>query len=151
MVDLPIGSVGGTRLDGVLRVGAADGRYNAVDGYVGAALLASHLSSARPDDALGLAVAHGRTSGHFRRALAFDGGAPLKSETQVELTWRAPLRGWLAIVPSVQWVNNPGADGGLRDAWVAGLRFEMSFDHEWPLLARQRDTDSNAPLVMTTP
>jgi porin len=151
MADLPLGSLRGTRFDAMLRLGAADGRYNAIDGYVGAALVASHLSSRRPDDAVGLAVAHGRTSSHFRRALAFEGGAPLKSETQVELTWRAPLRGWLNIVPSVQWVDNPGADGALRDAFIAGLRFEMSFDHEWPLLARQGNSDRNAPLVMTAP
>jgi len=148
---MPLGSVGAARLDGMLRIGAAAGDYNAVHRYLGAGVVISHLSDRRPDDAVGIAVAHGRTSAAFRRAMAFEGATPLDSETQVELTWRTPLRPWLAIVPSMQWVNNPGADDALRDAWVAGLRFEMSFDHNWPLLARQRDPDTNAPLVMTTP
>lgn len=151
MVDLPLVHLGAARLDGTLRIGGAAGDYNAVSRYIGAGLVVSHLSDSRPDDAVGIAVAHGRTGAAFRRAMAFEGATPLKSETQVELTWRAPLRSWLAIVPGVQWVNNPGADAALRDAWVAGLRFEMSFDHNWPLLARQTDLEPNAPLVMTTP
>ena len=32
------------------------------------------------------------------------------AETSYELTYRAPVTGWLALAPSVQFVSNPGAD-----------------------------------------
>lgn len=137
LLDAPLGSLGGARLDGVLRAGVADARFNAVGSYVGAALVAGQFLPGRPDDAVGLAIAHGRTGAAWRRSAAFDGGEPRSAETQVELTWRSPLLSWLAVVPSLQWVDAPGADRRYRDAWVVGLRFEMSAGREWPLLAQQ--------------
>lgn len=137
MVDAPLASLGGTRLDGMLRAGVADPRFNAVRHYAGAALVAGQLLPGRPDDAVGLAIAHGRTSAAWRRAQAFDGGMPRAAETQVELTWRSPLLSWLSVAPSLQWVDAPGADRRYRDAWVLGLRFEMSAGRDWPLLAQQ--------------
>jgi len=151
VIDAPLGQIGGVHLAGVVRAGAAAGRFNAVDGFLGAALVASHLSAARPDDAIGVAVAHGRTSSAFQRQQFFDGLASRDSETQVELTWRSPVQPWMAIVPSLQWVAHPGADRAVRDALVVGLRFEMNFDRNWPLLARRPDHSPSAPLVMTTP
>jgi porin len=136
MVDAPLGSPGGLRLDGMLRAGVADARFNPVGTYVGGALVASNLLASRPDDAVGIAVAHARTGSRFRRALAFEGGAPTSTETAVELTWRAPLLQSLAVVPSVQWIAAPGADRSRRNAFVAGLRFEVSFERSWTQLAR---------------
>jgi porin len=114
-------------------------------------MVASHFIASRPDDAVGLAFAHGRTGKSFKRALAFDGGLPRKSETAVELTYRAPLQSWLAIVPGVQWVVSPGTDRNLRNAWVVGARFEMSFGHSWPVLARQSGPASNESLANVIP
>ncbi len=127
MIDAPLGSLGDARVDGMLRAGVADARYNAVGTYVGGAVVVSNLLSGRPDDGLGIAVAHARTGRQFRAQLAADGGRPAHSETAVELTWRAPLAQWLAVVPSVQWVASPGADRSVRNAFVAGFRFEMSW------------------------
>lgn len=149
MIDAPLGMLGAAHFDGMVRMGVADARYNAVGTYVGAAIVATHLLPGRPDDGIGLAVARARTGGPFRDQLAFDGGLPAKAETAVELTWRAPLTGWLAIVPSVQWVNTPGADHSLHDAFVAGFRFEMSYARSWPLLARQAGPAQDAPLVVS--
>jgi porin len=150
-IDRLLASWGDARIDGMLRGGVADPRFNAVSRYAGAAVVASGIWSSRPEDAIGIAMAHGRTSDAFRRQLAFDGGAPRRTETQWELTWRAPVADWLALVPTVQWIDNPGADRALRDALVLGLRFELSFEHRWPLLARARSPASDAPLVMTNP
>ena len=151
MIDMPLGSINTARVDGVLRAGVADARFNAVSTYVGAAVVASHLLPGRPDDAVGVAVARGRTGARFRSELAFDGGQPLKSETAVELTWRAPLRPWLALVPSMQWVDSPGADRTLRNAWIVGARIEMNFGHSWPLLARQREAADGTSLANVIP
>lgn len=136
MVDAPLGTPGGVRLDGMLRVGVTDGRVNPVDTYAGGAVVASGFLASRPDDAIGLAVAHGRAGAPFRRALAFDGGTPAASETQVELTYRTAVSSWLGLAPSIQWVATPGADRNLRDAWVLGLRFDLALSHSWPTFAR---------------
>ncbi len=151
MLDLPLSRSDAARVDAALRVGMADGRFNAVDTYVGGAVVASHFIAARPDDAVGVAIAHGRIGKSFRRELAFDGGLPGKSETAIELTYRAPLQPWLAIVPSMQWIVSPGADHNLRNAWVVGARLEMSFGHSWPLLARQPGPASNESLANVIP
>ena len=70
MIDMPLATLNAMRLDGVLRAGVADARFNAVSTYVGAAVVASHLLPGRPDDAMGLAVAHGRTGAQFRSQLS---------------------------------------------------------------------------------
>jgi porin len=151
MIDMPLGMINAARVDGALRAGVADARFNAVSTYVGAAVVASHLLPGRPDDAVGVAIAHGRTGARFRSELALDGGLPAKSETAVELTWRAPLRPWLALVPSMQWVDSPGADRRLRNAWIVGARFEMNFGHSWPLLARQGGAADGTSLANSLP
>jgi porin len=151
MLDSPLGHLGPLRLNGTVRAGIANGAFNAVNRFTGAAVVADHFLADRPDDAIGIAVAHGRTGSAFRRQQDFDGAQPRHSETQVELTWRAAARPWLAVVPSLQWVAHPGADAAVRDALVIGMRFEMSVDHRWPLLARQPVPRHDASLVMTAP
>jgi porin len=140
LVDLPLANVGPARIDGSLRVGVADGRFNPVDEFVGATVVASHPFESRPDDAVGLAVAYGRTGDIYRRVQALAGVPAASAETSYELTYRAPVTGWLALLPSVQFVRNPGADLAMRDAWVVGLRFELSHEKSWPMFAQR-----NAP------
>jgi len=151
VADRPLGEIGGAHFDGMVRAGFASGSFNATSRYLGAAIVASRLLASRPDDALGVAVAHARTSSAFRRQLSFDGGAPAASETQVELTWRAPLADWVAMVPGAQWVTRPGADGGVRDAFIVGMRFEFALEHNWPMVVRQDGPGSDKPVVMTNP
>jgi porin len=150
MVDAPLGALGGAQVDGMVRTGVADARYNPVAAYVGGAVVVSKFMPGRPDDAIGFAVAHARTGDHFRNQLAFDGGAPAKSETAFELTWRSPLTDWLAIVPSVQYVATPGADRSFSNAWIAGVRFELSRAHSWPLVAREATPGAGDSLVVSS-
>ena len=140
LVDLPLANVGPARIDGSLRAGIADGRFNPVDEYVGATVVVSHPFAGRPDDAFGLAVAYGRTGTIYRTVQALAGIPAASAETSYELTYRAPITGWLALAPSVQFVSNPGADLAMRDAWVVGLRFEVSHEKSWPMFAQR-----NAP------
>jgi porin len=140
LVDLPIGNVGPARIDGSLRVGVANEDFNPVDEYVGATFVASHPFEGRPDDDFGFAVAYGRTGDLYRRVQALAGIAAASAEVSYELTYRAPVTGWLALMPSVQFVSNPGADLAMGDAWVVGLRFELSHEKSWPMFAQR-----NAP------
>jgi porin len=140
LVDLQLGQVGPARFDGSLRLGMADERFNPIENCISATLVMSHPFESRPDDALGFAVAYGRTGELYRAVQTLAGIPAASAETTYELTYRAPLIGWLALVPSVQFVDNPGADLSMGDAWVVGLRFELSHEKSWPVLAR-----SNAP------
>ena len=150
MVDAPLGSLGSAQVDGMLRAGVASARYNAVGTYFGGAVVVTNLLSGRPDDGLGIAIAHARTGRQFRAQLAADGGRPAHSETAVELSWRAPLAQWLAVVPGVQWVASPGADRAVRNAFVAGLRFEMSWGRSLALLASQPAPERSPAFVVSS-
>jgi porin len=136
-VDAPLGSAGAAHFDGLLRIGVANARHNAVETYVGAALIANNLLETRPYDALGIAVAHGRTGRAFRNGMLAAGARPAAAETQVEMTWRTQLLTGLSLAPSLQWIDAPGADRAVADAWVIGLRFELSLSRSWTLPSRQ--------------
>ena len=126
LLDLPLATFGSARVDGSLRVGLADARFNAVDQYAGATVVVSHPFAGKPDDAFGFAAAYGQTGDVYRAVQDFAGVPATSGETSFELTYRSTLTSWLALAPSVQFVRNPGADLVTRDAWVVGLRFELA-------------------------
>jgi porin len=132
-LDLRAGSLGDVDLDTALRAGAAAPRFNYFDRYVGVALTASHLFASRPADALGIGVAHARLSDEYRALRDFEGQPATAAETIYELVYRAELTPWLALLPNVQHVRDPGADAFTKDSWIAGVRFELSHDHSWQL------------------
>ena len=135
--DLSLGSVGPVDFDAALRAGTAPAEFNAVDRYCGAAVTATHLWQARPDDSLGLGIAWAHVGSPYRAVNDFDGMPTTSAETLVELAYRADLTEWLALVPNVQYVADPGALRDPGDAWVVGLRFEVAHEHDWQLTARR--------------
>ena len=106
------------------RLSWADAAIGPFDAFASAGLVYRGPCDARPDDRIGLAVAVARFSD---RGTPTSGGFRLDYETDVELTWRAPVNDWLTLQPDVQYVRNPGGDPGLDDAWVVGLRGIVSF------------------------
>ncbi len=114
-------------IDAWIRFGVADGRVNELDQYLGAGFVYTGLLPGRDGDQLGLAVAIARNGESFRRAAALVGEHVDHREINVELTWRAQITDWLALQPDVQFIVNPGTDPTLRNALVAGLRFEVGF------------------------
>jgi porin len=148
LVDLPIANLGVAEIDGSLRVGLADARFNAVDEFAAASVVVSHPFAARPDDAFGLAVAYGRTGDLYRTVQSLAGVPAASAETSLELTYLAPVTSWLALAPSVQFVHHPGTDLALGDAWVVGLRFELSHEKSWPMFAQR--ASKPAPAVART-
>ena len=135
--DTRLGSLGDVDFDGALRAGTADARFNAVESYLGLGFTARHVFSARPGDTLGLGLAHARLGDEYRALRSFDGQPATESETTFELVYRAELTPWLALLPNLQFVRHPGADPLVGDAWVAGLRFELSRERSWQLNARR--------------
>jgi len=137
LVDLPLATIGTARVDGSLRVGFADARFNAIDECIGATFVVSHAFASRPDDAFGFAVAHGHTGDLYRAVQALAGIPAASAETSFELLYRAPVTQWLTLAPGVQFVRNPGADLAVEDAWVVGLRFELAHEKSWPMFAQR--------------
>ena len=136
--DMALGSAGPVDFDAALRAGTAPAEYNAVDRYCGAAVTATHLWQGRPDDSVGLGVAWAHVGTPYRAVTDLDGTPTMSAETLIELAYRANLTGWLALVPNLQYVADPGALRDPDDAWVVGLRFELAHEHAWQLTA-QRD------------
>lgn len=116
---------GGPSLDGFVRFGVADERFNRVERYTGAGIVLSSFSRRRPEDRIGLAVAHARTSSRFRAASPTPRD---RAETAIELTWHAPITPWLQIQPDIQYIIDPSFEPMRDDALVFGLRFVVSVD-----------------------
>lgn len=85
------------------------------------------LIPGRGGDLFGLGVTHSGVSRDARRASVRAGGPPLRSETLVETTYSAKLTPWLTLQPDFQYVFDPGATPGARNATVLGLRTSLSF------------------------
>ena len=146
LIDVPVGSAGDTQFDAALRLGTASDEFNPVENYVGAAFTAAGFWSSRPDDAMGLAIAYAHLGDPYREAQAFDGADTTSSEISYEFAYSTNLTPWLALKPGVQFVQNPGADPSVDNAWIIGLRFEIVGDHSWQVSARhgQKSDDSYA-------
>ena len=85
-----------------------------VPNYIGGGLVYKGLFRGREDDLIGLAVAHVAFSNLLTNQSA---------ETNVELFYKVHLLPYLVVQPDLQYVASPS--GMYRDAFVAGLRFEL--------------------------
>ena len=103
---------------GWLRLGLVEPKASTISAFVGAGLVHQGVFADRPDDLLGLAIAHARLSSGIRQA---DDRLGL-AETALELTYAIPLSDRLAIQPDLQYIIHPGGDRTLDDALVIGVR-----------------------------
>ncbi len=103
------------------RYGFAHDDTNEVESFwsIGAQYLG--LIPSRDDDVLGFGFAQGILSHDLRRLAGGD------RESVYELYYSIPVHPWLVITPDLQYIVNPGADDSTRDAFVAGVRVQMSF------------------------
>ncbi len=110
-----------------IRLGRADEHLNAIGNYVGAGIVIEAPFPTRSEDRLGIAVASAGAGDPYRLSIAQQGSKSARRETTWELTYRASLSEHLVVQPDVQYLQNPGADAGIGNALVVGLRFELSF------------------------
>lgn len=89
-----------------------------VEDYAGAGLRWQGPVPGRDGDVLGL----GAFTAFFSDRADFREHA----ETAVELFYKAQVTGWLAVQPDLQYIANPGGDGG-KNALVLGGRVEFVF------------------------
>lgn len=102
-----------------LQYGWAPNDRSEIARYYGGGVVYTGLFPGRDEDVLGLGVAHARLSNRLGK---IDG---LRSETAIELFYKAQLTPWFTIQPDVQYIIDPGGAG--KDAVAAGFRFEISF------------------------
>jgi len=113
----------GVTIDAFLQLGLADADRNIVDHYIGSGITVTGLVPLRPDDRISLGMARAHTSRLYRNAIPGSNTA----ETALEVTWQAVLNDRLVIQPDIQYIINPGAEKALNDAWLLGVRGELSW------------------------
>ena len=114
------------QLSGALRWGSANADINAIRQHARAALVLEGASGSARGGQLGVGIAWSKLSTSARRAAAAAGVPFGQDEISLELTYRRPILDWLTLQPDLQYVIHPGAATNLRNAWVVGLRFEVS-------------------------
>lgn len=80
----------------------------------------------RDNDVAGLGYSRGMISDKYRAVLEADGVQPTRYEDAWELTYRFQMENWLSIQPVLQLIRHPGADQGVRNATVIGLRLDLA-------------------------
>jgi porin len=80
----------------------------------------------RDNDVAAIGYSTGIVANKYRTFLESNGIAAAKFEGALELTYRFQADRWLAVQPVFQWIRHPGADRGIRDAAVMGLRLDLA-------------------------
>jgi porin len=109
-------------LGGFFQFGRAKPNRNQVGTYVGAGLMHTGLFPCRDEDALSLGVAYARNSSPYMATQE----ASDRAETALELNYRIEVLPYLALVPDLQFVLNPGTNPDVAHATVVGLRTEVA-------------------------
>jgi len=108
-------------LSGFVRFGTANKNIHQADWTGSLGLHYRGLISGRNDDivAIGITVSH--ASSVYQRL-----NASLSSETSMEATYRMRATPWLAVQPTLQFVLQPNMNSATKNAWVAGMRLEIT-------------------------
>jgi len=101
------------------RAGWANKKVNDITDFLSLGFQYQGLIEGRDDDVLGLGYAKGTFSTEAGYADAF--------ESVVEIYYNAQVAPWVAVSPSVQFVDNPGGDNATEDSVVFGLRAQSAF------------------------
>ncbi|HEY8085140.1 MAG TPA: carbohydrate porin [Methylophilaceae bacterium] len=109
-------------LSGFFRIGFASADINQADWTSSAGLRYHGLIPGRDDDITGLAVTISHASDKFRALHNTE-----SRETDFELTYRAQIKPWLGLQPDLQFIVDPNMEKGVDNAWVLGLRTEVTF------------------------
>ena len=101
------------------RYGMADKKVNDISDFWSFGLQYQGLLEGRDDDVLGVGYAKG--------IFSTEAGYSEEYESVVELYYSAQVAPWVALSPSLQFVDNPGGDSTVEDSIVFGLRAQSSF------------------------
>jgi porin len=108
-------------LGAFFRYGYADGKRNDLHQFWSAGVQYQGLFDGRDEDVLGAGFAHGTFSNAASSTYTED------YESVVEVYYNVRLTKWINLAPSVQYVTDPGGSSENRDAFIAGLRSQITF------------------------
>ncbi|MDN8617765.1 carbohydrate porin [Variovorax ginsengisoli] len=114
-------------LAGFMQLGTADASTNRFQTYIGMGLVGTGWVPGRPSDQIGLAIASARNGSPYRQSQRIQRQDTAAAETAVELSYLTQITKWLIVQPDLQYVMRPNGSFTLRNAWVAQLRFELTF------------------------
>ncbi len=107
-------------LSGFLRAGFASEDINQVDWTSSFGIRYHGLFEGRDDDIAGAAITVNHASSKYQALNTSE-----SHETDIEITYRAAIKPWLALQPSLQYIINPSMDTTLKNAWIMGVRLEF--------------------------
>jgi porin len=110
-----------------LRAGWANSHFNQFNSYIGSGFVYTGILPGRPNDRIGIAVAHARNGDPFLRRNPILSEPMDRFETVLEFTYEARVTPWLILHPDLQYVLNPGTRSEINNALVAGVRFDVAF------------------------
>lgn len=121
-----------------LRAGLANAAAQPIAAYVGGGLVQQGTISGRPDDRLGIAIAHAIISDRVVTALGTH-----SAETSFELTYQAKLSRRLVIQPDIDYVRHPSGVAHAPDSLGIGIRFVYAGAYP----ARMEASDPGDPTI----
>jgi porin len=89
--------------------------------YAGGGLNYLGLIPGRGQDEVGIAADHAVINDNLVDAGGWD-----NFESVIEITYKARITHCVSIQPDLQYVIHPSASANIKDAFVAGLRFETA-------------------------
>lgn len=105
------------------RYGVASDNVNPLDYSWTTGVYYKGLLPGRDDDEAGIHFLRSHAGAKFKQITPTN----IDHEDALEITYRAQIRPWLAIQPSVQRIWNPDFDPALGNSWVVGGRVEVAF------------------------
>jgi porin len=105
-----------------VRAGHTNEKLNLVENYLAAGAVWTGPIAARKDDQFGIAIAHARIS-----SSVVNTGLTKEAETNVEVTYAAPITENLILQGDVQYVANPAGGFVVDNALVVGMRIKLGF------------------------
>jgi porin len=121
-----------------LRAGIADRQAQTVAAYLGGGLVQQGAVPGRPDDKIGMAIAHAIIGDGVAGTLKVPG-----AETNFELTYQAKISPHFVIQPDVSYVRRPAGEGHAPDS--VGLGIRLVYATAYPL--RMTASDPGDPTV----
>lgn len=106
-------------LGGFFQLGWADADVDEIDRHIGAGLTWNGIFASRPDDACGF--------GASWIGVSDEAGFSAGHELDLELFYKLEILNGVSIKPDLQWIQDPGADDAVDDAFILSVRTEISF------------------------
>jgi porin len=109
-------------LAGFVRFGVASEKVNIADWTSSVGLRYHGLINGRDDDVAGLAVTVNHAGDSYRQTNSSE-----RQEIDVEATYRAQIKPYFAVQPTLQFIDTPNMDSTIQNVWIVGSRFEVEF------------------------